>query len=180
MTDVSLIVCRQLSQLSRDTTEFFPGTVYPAQVRQYYAGGYKVVVQYSHPANDASQHVKLLKNGEQIKPIVDAEKNSVKFPKQTVWMTDKIIVPFGGGGRSDKDTWIVKLPERPIAQRVTQQYGLHDVYISEEFVFEDDYRIVTALNPRNPPDKRVEVYFYHQGEQIQPVINHDTRTVSFP
>jgi len=146
--------------------EFFPGTVYEAIIRQFHAGGYEIVLQYDHP-RDKNPRITLLRDGTPIQPIIDSDERIIRFPKRTVWMTDKVVIPFGSeGGRPDKDTWMIELPSRPIAQRAIQQYGLEKVYISQEFIFEDGYRIVVAFNPGNLSDKRLEVYFYHQGKQI--------------
>jgi len=159
--------------------EFFPGTVYESSIRQFHAGGYQIILQYSRPG-DRNPQITMLKDGKPVDPIVDSDERIIRFPKRTVWLTGDFVIPLDGG-RPEKGTWMVELPGRPLSQRAIQEYGLlKKVYIAQEFILEGNYRIVTAFNPSNPPETPIEVYFYHQDEQVQPIINHDTRTVSFP
>lgn len=160
--------------------QMFPGTAHPSEIHIIYAGNYEVVFQHRFP-DDQNPKIILTKDGQVVKPIVDPEERTIRFPKSTVWMTDRLVIPLSPtDGRPDKETWIVKLPDSAVSQRVVQQYGLEKVYLSQEFEFENDYRIVASLNTVNPSGKQIEVYFYYRNKQIQPVIDHDTRTVAFP
>ncbi len=112
---------------------------------------------------------------------MDRRRRVIRFPKRTVWLTDRLAIPMGASrDRPDDDTWILALPGRPTAQFAGQEYGLEKAYVFQEFEFEGGYHIFIGLNPSNPPDKAIEVFFYHQGRQVQPVIDFDTKTVSFP
>ena len=162
------------------STLFFPGSVFPAEVHIRYAGGYEVIFQHRFP-DDKQPQIIMVRAGTVVKPIVDADQRVIRFPKGTVWMTDSLFVPLANGsGRPDKTTWILLVPGQPTAQKATQEIGSKGGYLSQEFLFENERRVVCALNPANTTGKPVEVYFYDHGVQVQPIIDHDTKTVSFP